>query len=119
VFENRSQPLLPLRDFAFRVLGNFALAMSLIVGSLVIGMIGYHATEGLSWLDAFLNASMILTGMGPVSALHTTAAKIFASCYALFSGIVFLSTVAVLLAPIAHRMLHRFHLEMDGEAPRV
>jgi hypothetical protein len=119
VFERRSQPLLPLRDFAFRVFRNFGIAMSLIVGSLAIGMIGYRATEGLSWLDAFMNASMILTGMGPVSALHTTAAKVFASCYALFSGIVFLSTVAVLLAPIAHRMLHRFHLEIDSEASGV
>jgi hypothetical protein len=115
VFEHKSEPLLPLADFAFRVIRNFGIALSLIVGSLAIGMTGYHATEGLSWLDGFMNASMILTGMGPVSPLHTTAAKIFASCYALFSGIVFLSTVAVLLAPIAHRMLHRFHLEMDRE----
>lgn len=77
-------------------------------------MFGYHATEGLSWIDALLNASMILGGMGPVSEIRTTAGKLFASAYALFSGVLFLAVAGVLLAPLVHRMLHRLHLE-SGE----
>ena len=77
---------------------------------------GYHFLEGLSWLDALLNASMILSGMGQVTTLQTTAGKLFASFYALFSGVAFLTTVGVLLAPVFHRFLHKFHLEFDSEA---
>jgi len=79
--------------------------------SLLIGVAGYHFTEGLPWLDSLLNASMILGGMGPVNELHTSGGKLFASFYALFSGIIFLASVAILLAPVAHRFLHRLHLE--------
>jgi hypothetical protein len=78
--------------------------------SLGIGVLGYHYLDGLSWLDSFLNASMILAGMGPVDAIRTDAGKWFASFYAVFSGVVFLSTVAVFLSPIAHRFLHKLHL---------
>lgn len=78
-------------------------------------MCGYHYFEKLSWLDSFLNAAMILGGMGPVNVLHTRAGKIFAGCYALFSGIVFLAVAGLLFAPLVHRLLHRFHLEYDSE----
>ena len=85
----------------------------LIGFSLFIGIAGYHWLAGLKWIDALLDASMILGGMGPVSELHTTGAKLFASLYALFSGMVFIGIIGLVLAPLAHRMLHRFHLDDD------
>jgi hypothetical protein len=85
----------------------------LILGSLALGAAGYHAFEGLPWLDATLNASMILTGMGPVDELHTDAGKAFGIFYSLFSGVIFLTSVAVMFAPVTRRFLHRFHLELD------
>jgi putative effector of murein hydrolase len=93
------------------LLGLFA--FGIIVFSLGMGVAGYHYFEHLSWLDSLLNASMIMTGMGPVDVLHRQSSKLFASFYSLYSGIVFLSTVALLLAPIAHRFLHFFHIESD------
>jgi len=83
--------------------------------SLGLGVMGYHYVSGLKWIDALLNASMILTGMGPVDTMVTTKAKLFASFYALFSGVVFLGVASVLVAPFAHRLLHRFHLERQRE----
>src|SRR6185312_144495 len=115
VSEHRSQPLLPLEHFLRHMAHVVGIATLLILGSLGIGMAGYHFTDSLSWLDAFVNASMILTGMGQVDPLRGAAAKLFAGCYAIFSGVVFLSTVAVLFAPVAHRLLHRFRLEMDSD----
>ena len=85
-------------------------------GSLALGVLGYHLVAGLSWIDALVNASMILTGMGPVNEMTTVGAKLFASFYALFSGVAFLTIVAVLLAPAVHRFLHRFHLDLAGDA---
>ncbi|MCY2925510.1 MAG: hypothetical protein NT031_08730 [Planctomycetota bacterium] len=79
-------------------------------------MVGYHGTEGLSWLDSFLNASMILAGMGPVDTLRTDGGKLFAGLYAIFSGVVFLTMCAVLLAPVIHRFLHRTHLDIERPA---
>jgi len=114
VYERRTQPLLPHRLFLRRMLGHGLLASCLILASLGIGVVGYHFSEGLSWLDSLLNASMILGGMGPVSTLHTVVGKWFASVYALLSGMVFLATAAILVAPLAHRLLHRLHLE-DGD----
>jgi hypothetical protein len=87
----------------------------LILASLALGSAGYHGFEGLPWLDATLNASMILTGMGPVNELHTTAGKAFGIFYSLFSGVVFLTSVAVMFAPVVRRFLHRFHLELDED----
>ena len=78
-------------------------------------MLGYHALENLSWIDSFLNASMILGGMGPVNELKTEAGKLFAGLYALFSGIVFLVIAGIIFAPLVHRLLHRFHFEADDE----
>jgi hypothetical protein len=115
MFEHRTKPLVSRKVFLVRVLRSLALAFGCIVISLGLGILGYHFYAGLPWLDALLNAAMILTGMGPVNELHTVAGKLFASCYALFSGVVFITSVAVLLAPVVHRFLHKFHL--DSESP--
>ncbi len=90
-------------------------AACVVFPSLGLGMLGYHFFGDLSWIDALLNAAMILTGMGPVDPLHTVVAKLFASFYALFSGIVFITTAGVLLAPVMHRFLHKFHLEIEPD----
>jgi hypothetical protein len=91
------------------------LALIIVLFSLGIGVVGYRATEGMSWLDALLDASMILGGMGPVSELHTVGGKLFASAYALFSGVAFLATVGILVAPLAHRLFHHLHLEESDQ----
>lgn len=111
----RHKPLAPRGVFAMILLRNLAVVAALIAASLAIGAIGYHAFAGLSWLDATLNASMILTGMGPVDPLVTRAAKIFGIAYSLFSGVAFLTIVAILLAPAVHRLIHRLHLELYGD----
>ena len=113
-FEHRTEQLASTRDFLKRMLRFAALATGIILVSLGIGILGYHYFEGLSWIDSLLNASMILGGMGPVAPLQTTAGKLFASFYALFSGMVFLVAVGVLIAPIFHRFLHHFHLDIEG-----
>ena len=110
----RHKRLPPRRVFALHLLRNLAYVSGLIAASLAIGAAGYHEFAGLPWLDATLNAAMILTGMGPVNALTTPAGKVFGIVYALFSGVAFLTMVAMLLAPAAHRLLHRFHLELYG-----
>jgi len=110
----RTKPLLPRTVFLRRVLRSLVLAFGIIGVSLGLGIFGYHFCAGLSWLDALLNASMILTGMGPVNELRTTAGKLFASFYALFSGVVFITSVAVMLAPMVHRFLHKFHFELES-----
>jgi hypothetical protein len=114
MYEPHHRPLLGRREFTRRLLRNFALAFAFVAFALGLGTTGYHAFAGLEWIDAFLNAAMILTGMGPVAQMTTTGAKLWASCYALFSGIAFLGTVTVMLAPVAHRFLHKFHLEDKG-----
>ncbi len=114
-FEHHSKPLLPRDKFFKRVLRYAAFAFLLLSVSLGVGVIGYHYLNDLSWLDSLLNASMILTGMGPVDPMKTDVAKYFASFYAIFSGVAFLSTVAVFLSPIVHRFLHRLHLDEGKE----
>lgn len=109
-YEHRSEPLLPRERFRRRVGGHFLASMLFIAAALTLGMAGYHFLEGLQWIDALLNAAMILGGMGPVNELHSVAGKLFASFYALFSGIAFIVTAGILVAPFVHRMLHRFHL---------
>ena len=101
--------------FLRRLLRHVGWAIGLVGGSLALGVLGYHALEDLPWIDALLNASMLMGGMGPVDALHTSAGKLFASAYALYCGLVLLVAVGILLAPAVHRMLHRFHLEAGGE----
>jgi hypothetical protein len=115
MLEHRRQPLISHRDFVHRIGRSVGLSTLLIGGSLAIGVVGYHITGGLDWIDALLNASMILTGMGPVAQLSTTGAKLFASCYALFSGVIFIASISVVIAPLAHRFLHRFHVEVGGD----
>lgn len=115
MFEHYHQPLISRSQFLLRVLRNSAVAGVLVLVSLLVGALGYHTLGGLRWVDAIENASMILTGMGPVDALHNDPAKLFASAYALFSGVVFLSVVGVLFAPVVHRFLHNLHMDLDEE----
>jgi len=110
----RHKKLLPRRVFAIHLLRNLMYVSGLIAVSLALGAAGYHRFAGLPWLESTLNAAMILTGMGPVDPLTTPAAKIFGIAYALFSGVAFLTMVAMLLAPAAHRLIHRLHLELYG-----
>lgn len=110
-YEHRSERLLTPAEFQRRLLGHAGVAAVLIAGALLVGVFGYHFLEQIPWIDALLNASMILGGMGPVDVLHTTAGKVFASFYALFSGIAFIATAGILFAPFTHRLLHRLHLE--------
>lgn len=113
MLEHHRQPLLPKKDF-IRRMGRFTfLALILITFSWSVGILGYHFFEGMPWLDSILNAAMILGGMGPVDHLYTASGKLFASLYALFSGVVFLVAVAVFLAPAFHRLMHKFHIQTD------
>jgi hypothetical protein len=115
MFEHHSEPLAPRDEFVRRVARFGLFAGGMILFSLLIGILGYHYFESLSWLDALLNASMILGGMGPVNPLQTNAGKLFASFYALYSGIILLASVGVLVTPIFHRFLHHFHLELEDK----
>lgn len=109
MYESKHQPPLPRAHFVRRIGLHLALASGVLTASLGIGMLGYHGFEQLPWLDAFLNAAMLLGGMGPVNAPITPAGKLFAGCYALYAGLVFIVTAALLFTPIVHRLLHRFH----------
>lgn len=111
VYEHHSEPVLPREAFLRRVSGHLVISLGMVALSLAIGTAGYHWFGRLPWIDAFENASMILTGMGPVDSMDDDAAKIFASLYALYSGIVFLVSVGVLAAPFLHRIMHRLHVE--------
>ena len=112
-FEHHKKPLLTRREFARRQLRYAGFSSIILFVSLGIGMAGYHAFGNLSWIDSLLNASMILTGMGPVDRLNTTGGKLFAAFYALFSGIAFLTFAGVLFAPVYHRFLHKLHLHIE------
>jgi hypothetical protein len=114
MFEHRAQPLLPRTEFLLRFIRHGAFALMIVIASLAVGMTGYHVFETLPWIDAFVNASMILGGMGPVAELHSTAGKLFAGVYALYSGLIVLVVAGVLFAPVIHRFLHRFHLDTDS-----
>lgn len=114
--EHRRQPLLSDVDFFWRVVRHVGMATTMVLLSLAMGMIGYHVLESMNWIDAFLNAAMILGGMGPVAALQTDAGKVFAGFYALFSGIIFLVGVGLIFAPLVHRLLHHFHLDEDDNS---
>jgi hypothetical protein len=114
MYEHRTDKLLPRRQFYIRVMRHGGVAALAVAVALAIGVIGYRLTGGLSWVDALLNASMILGGMGPVDPITATSGKLFASFYALFSGLFFIAVTGVLLAPFLHRMIHAFHLESKG-----
>ncbi|HEX3070380.1 MAG TPA: hypothetical protein VHX14_17565 [Thermoanaerobaculia bacterium] len=111
MYENRREKLLTRAEFALRVLWHFSFGVGAAAISLAAGVLGYRYLAGLSWVDSLLNASMILGGMGPVDTLTTDGAKIFASLYALFSGLVFIGLLGVLLAPFIHRLMHRLHMD--------
>jgi len=113
VYESRKHPPLPRTHFARRVAWHFAGAVALVLGSLLLGMAGYSYFEGLAWRDAFLNAAMLLGGMGPVDAPRTDGGKLFAGLYALYAGLVFLIAAGLVFAPVLHRMLHKFHWDQD------
>jgi hypothetical protein len=115
MFEHRTEPLLPWSAFVGRITRQLLIATGVVAFALAIGVAGYHVLDRLPWVDALLNAAMILGGMGPVDALRTDAAKLFASAYALFSGVVFIAVAGLLLAPLLHRLMHHFHLELDEE----
>ncbi|HEY8190558.1 MAG TPA: hypothetical protein VIF12_07720 [Micavibrio sp.] len=109
MFEHHAQPPLPLNRFVHRLLRGLGVILGLVAISLLAGTAGYRMTEGMGWIDAFYNASLILSGMGPVNTLKTDAGKIFASLYALYSGLFLIAAAGVLLAPVFHRVLHKFH----------
>ena len=110
-FERRHERLAPVSVFVKRVAASIAIAFGLIAAALLIGIAGYHWMAGFGWIDSLLEASMILGGMGPVNQLPTDAAKVFASVYALFSGLMFIGIMGVVLSPIVHRFLHKFHVD--------
>ena len=114
-FERRREPLAPPVVFLRRLGNNVLVALGLVFLSLLAGMVGYRATAGMPWLDAFLNASMILSGMGPVGALQAPAAKFFAGCYALYSGLLVIIVTGIVLAPVVHRVVHGLHAEDDED----
>lgn len=114
MYEHRAKPLLTRQAFFARLVNHVLVAAALVAGSLFVGTGGYHFLDHLSWVDSFLNASMILGGMGPVDPLRNTAAKIFASLYALYAGFVLLISVGIIVAPLFHRLLHKFHLEQGA-----
>ena len=111
MYESKQQPVLPSAHFARRLAIHGLSSMALLAGSLGVGILGYTTLEGLSLLDAFLNSAMLLGGMGPVNTPTTAGGKLFAGIYALYAGLVFIFTAALLLAPVFHRVLHRFHLD--------
>ncbi len=115
MFEHKLEPLLSQDKYLLRVTKHFLIAFGIILSSLGIGVLGYHFLERLNWIDSLLNASMILGGMGPVDQIHTFWGKLFASAYSLFSGIIFLVIIGVIFAPIYHRFLHKFHLEITDK----
>jgi hypothetical protein len=113
MYEHKKQQLAPMSTFYQRVLKNILLAFAILGFCLLIGIAGYHYTSEVSWLDSLHNASMILSGMGPVIEINTVSGKLFSSFYALFSGIVFITNIGIILAPAIHRMYHRLHLEEE------
>jgi hypothetical protein len=114
MYETRGEPLLPRARFLVRLARHSAGAFGLVLFSLFLGMAGYVAFEHLSWVDAFLNAAMLLGGMGPVDNPQTAPGKLFAGLYALYCGLVVIVTMGVVLAPILHRALHKFHMMKES-----
>jgi hypothetical protein len=114
MFEHRTRPLLSKTQFLRRVFRHFLIGGGIVASALGMGVLGYHLTEGLSWVDSLLNASMILGGMGPVNPVTSVSGKLFASFYALFSGLLFVGLMGVMLGPFVHRLIHSVHLEYEG-----
>jgi hypothetical protein len=114
--ESIKRPLLPKPVFIRRLAKSLLASLVMVLVSLAAGMAGYHWLESMSWVDAFANAAMILSGMGPLEPLHTDAGKIFAGIYALFSGLALIGVAGIMFAPVIHRFLHRFHIDEDSRA---
>ncbi len=114
MYEPHGSPPVPRRVFLWRLANHFGIASGLVLGSLAVGMAGYIYFERLAWRDAFLNAAMLLGGMGPVNAPASPGGKVFAGLYALYAGLIFLAVAAITLAPVVHRLLHKFHWEDDA-----
>lgn len=115
MFESHKKPLLTRPAFYARLARSIGIGLIIVFISLVIGMTGYHYFEGFTWIDSFANASMILSGMGPLTTLQTNAGKLFAGFYALFSGLALIVVVGIIFAPVVHRFLHKFHLESEED----
>jgi hypothetical protein len=116
MYEPRHHPPIPHRHFVRRLVAHFAVASAFILGSLLAGMAGYAHFEHLAWRDAFLNAAMLMGGMGPVDMPHTPGGKVFAGLYALYCGLIVIIAAAIILTPVAHRVLHKFHWSADQAA---
>lgn len=112
-FEGQKDQLAPVSVYVQRIVGSLVIGFGLIAIALSVGIAGYHFIAGFNWVDSLLEASMILGGMGPVRELHTDSAKIFASIYALFSGVIFIALMGIILSPVVHRVLHKFHVDED------
>ena len=115
IFEHHLKPLLTTRQFLHRQLIAVAISFALLLVWILLGMLGYHILADLPWVDAFLNTAMIVGGMGPVDLLRSNSAKIFAGVYAILSGVILLSSFGVLAAPLYHRFLHKFHLDIEDD----
>jgi len=115
MFEHRSRPLIPPRQYVHRLARSGLFAMVIIVVSLLVGMAGYHWFEHRPWIDAFADAAMILSGMGPLRPLESDGGKVFAGLYAFYSGLALIAVAGVIFAPALHRFLHRFHLDEESE----
>jgi len=111
LFESRHEQLAPVNVYVRRIIASLAVGLGLILVALLIGIFGYHLLAGFGWIDSLLEASMILGGMGPVNQLPTDAAKVFASIYALFSGLILIALMGIILSPVAHRVMHKFHVD--------
>ena len=111
LFERRHEQLAPVDVYVRRIIASLAVGLGLILVALLIGIFGYHWLAGFGWIDSLLEASMILGGMGPVNQLPTDAAKVFASIYALFSGLILIALMGIILSPVAHRVMHKFHVD--------
>ena len=111
MYEHKKQKIVPMRMFYKRIMTNIVIASLIMLFCLLIGIAGYHYAAGITWLDSLHNASMILSGMGPVVEIKTDGGKWFSSIYALFSGVIFITNIGVILAPAIHRLFHRLHLE--------
>ncbi len=114
MYERKHQPLASKKVYYHRIFKSLAVGILILLVCLWIGVAGYHYTAGIEWLDSLHNASMILSGMGPVVEIKTDAGKWFSSFYALFSGVIFITNIGVILAPAIHRFFHRLHLEYNG-----
>ena len=115
MYEHRRQRPLPRRHFILRMARHAIVALGIILGSLAAGMVGFHLTEGYGWLDSYLNAAMLLGGMGQVNPIVTSAGKLFAGSYALYAGLVVIAVMGLMLAPVIHRVLHRYHWDADEQ----